>query len=101
MILLMLPYLTQITLDGDEDLAQCNALWGRLLSEHGGDAGARWANKEWAQAALAAIERTQLSLAAHCDSVLSLVQPHAQVRHCDTETLTLVHSGTGTVTLTL
>jgi hypothetical protein len=39
--------------------------------------GQRW-SKDWALVALAAVQRSTLSLAAHMDGIYSRVQPHAE-----------------------
>lgn len=54
-----------------QDLSQCLSLWQSLRG-----AGDKW-SAPWALAALAAVQRTELALAAFSDSIYSLVQPHA------------------------
>lgn len=48
-------------------LAQCQALWDRVLGQE------RW-GKGWALQALAAVQRLELSLGAFADSLYSLTQ---------------------------
>ncbi|KAI8469254.1 MAG: glutathione synthetase ATP-binding domain-like protein [Monoraphidium minutum] len=55
-----------------EDLAQCRDLWGRLAGAEG-----RW-GRDWALAALAAAQRTEISLSSFADTLYGDVQPHAE-----------------------
>lgn len=51
-----------------QDFAQCRDLWAKLASADG-----RW-GRDWALAALAAAQRTELSLAAFADAMYGHVQ---------------------------
>jgi len=58
----------------DGELSQVAEQWEWVRSNA---PGARW-SKEWALAALATAQRTELSVAAHMDRIYGLVQPHAE-----------------------
>ena len=63
--------LEDATVAGDsEELAQCFELWQKVRDQP------RWTT-EWAQLAMAAADNTALCLEHHCDTIASLVQPHA------------------------
>lgn len=60
-------YLSRRQVDS-EDLSQCRDLWGRLAGADG-----RW-GRDWALAALAAAQRTEISLSSFADTLYSQVQ---------------------------
>jgi len=51
-----------------EDLTQCQELWGKLAATEG-----RW-GRDWSMAALAAAQRTEISLSAFADTMYNHVQ---------------------------
>lgn len=72
---------------------QCQALWDRVKGEQ------RW-SKEWGTRALAAVQRTSVSLAAFGDRLYLLTQPFAercsvlyfsQAASCCPKALTMLH----------
>eukprot|EP00798_Chlamydomonas_sp_ICE-L_P020028 gene20028-26744_t len=61
-----------------EDLRQCLNTWDSLNSQE------RW-GPEWSMQALAAVQRTELSLAAFMDTMYNQIQPYAELfgKECD------------------
>lgn len=70
------------------ELAQCHALWERLRGQE------RWGGA-WNLQALAACQRTALSLSAYCDTLYSLVQPAAEAfgKACKMDEANIVNFG--------
>lgn len=64
-----------LTIPDNEEIRQCLSLWELLKSDAGG--GKKW-SPEWSLVALAAVQRTELTLAATMDKIYSRVQPYAE-----------------------